>query len=249
MTTLQRPATPDSLFLWVMHRFATLFDQHAVLMGGMALRLLDSPRSTTDIDYVFVPFASKREVKDLVEEALTALEDATVAISLHSKMLRAKVLVDDAQIQIEINVAMRCPSIPMATGNFARSLGKPSQVVAIMAFDTALSEKIAAWNERRLVRDLYDCYFMVSRVGAKLDQKKLNERLSKIESRVPSLRNRRRMTRRQIARDLEKYLGSLEQENVEDELRPLIPPEELPGLASKIRASLSRIIDELDSEG
>jgi len=249
MTTLERPATPDGLFLWVMHRFATLFDQHAILRGGMALRLLDSPRSTTDIDYVFVPYASKRQVKNLIEEAMAELEDATVEISLHSKMLRARVRVDEAQIQIEINVAMQCPSIPMATGNFARSLGKPSQVVAVMGFDTALAEKVAAWNERRLVRDLYDCYFLVSRLGARLDHGRLDERLSKIESRVPNLRNRKRMTRGQLAKDLKEYLGSLEQEKVEDELRPVFPPEELPGLALRIRASLSRIVEELEVEG
>jgi hypothetical protein len=56
---LQRPATVDGLFLWVMHRFAEVFEEHAVLKGGIALRLLDCPRSTTDIDYVFVPFRSK----------------------------------------------------------------------------------------------------------------------------------------------------------------------------------------------
>ncbi|MGB3562731.1 MAG: nucleotidyl transferase AbiEii/AbiGii toxin family protein [Thermoanaerobaculia bacterium] len=249
MTTLERPATPDGLFLWVMHRFASLFDQHAILRGGMALRLLDSPRSTTDIDYVFVPYTSKREVKDLIEEAMAGLVDASVEISLHSKMIRARVRVDDAQIQIEINVATQCPAIPMATGNFARSLGKPSQVVAVMHFDTALAEKVAAWNERRLIRDLYDCYFLVGRLGTQLDLERLDQRLSKIESRVPSLRNRKQMTRRQLAKELKEGLDSLEQEKVEDELRPLFPPEELPGLALRIRASLSRIVEELEDEG
>ena len=114
-----------------MHRFASLFDQHAILRGGMALRLLDSPRSTTAIDYVFVPYTSKREVKDLIEEAMAGLVDASVEISLHSKMIRARVRVDDAQIQIEINVATQCPAIPMATLrpwtiNIARGTSKKS---------------------------------------------------------------------------------------------------------------------------
>jgi len=38
---LDRPATRDGLFLWVMHRFAEIFENHAVLKGGMALRLVD----------------------------------------------------------------------------------------------------------------------------------------------------------------------------------------------------------------
>jgi hypothetical protein len=247
MTTLERPATPDRLFLWVMHRFAARFDQHAILKGGMALRLLDSPRSTTDIDYVFVPYASKRQVKGLVEEALADLEDATVDLAIHSKMLRARVRLDEAQIQIEINVAMRCSSTPMATGNFARSLGQPSQVVAVMGFDTALAEKVAAWNERRLMRDLYDCYFLVGRLGARLDLERLDERLARIESRLPKLRKRGAMTRGDLVAELKAYLSSLTQEGVEAELRPLLPPDELPGLAARIRASLSRIVEEVEA--
>ena len=249
MTTLERPATPDGLFLWVMHRFASLFDQHAILKGGMALRLLDSPRSTTDIDYVFVPYDSKLPVKVLIEEALAELEDATVEISMHSKMLRARVQVDAAQIQIEISVARRCAAIPMATGNFARSLEQPSQVVAVMDFGIALADKIAAWNERRLIRDLYDVYFLVGRLGARLDLERLDERFEKIESRLPKLRNRKSMTRLELAEELKGCLRSLTQENVENELRPLLPPAELAGLALRIRASLSKIVEELDSHG
>lgn len=51
-----RPATREGLMVWVMHRFARALGEQAVIKGGMALRLLDSPRSTNDIDYVFVPY-------------------------------------------------------------------------------------------------------------------------------------------------------------------------------------------------
>ena len=64
---LDRPATSDGLFLWIMHRFAEVFANHAILKGGMAMRLIDSPRSTTDIDYVFMPYASKRNVRQEIE--------------------------------------------------------------------------------------------------------------------------------------------------------------------------------------
>ena len=49
-----RPATREDLMLWVMHRFSQVFGEHAIIKGGMALRLLDSPRATNDIDYVAV---------------------------------------------------------------------------------------------------------------------------------------------------------------------------------------------------
>jgi len=38
---LDRPANQEGLFLWVMHRFSEVFEEHAILKGGMALRLLD----------------------------------------------------------------------------------------------------------------------------------------------------------------------------------------------------------------
>ena len=30
---LDRPATRDGLFLWIMHRFAEVFEEHAVIKG------------------------------------------------------------------------------------------------------------------------------------------------------------------------------------------------------------------------
>lgn len=245
MTDLERPATPDRLFLWVMHRFASLFDRHAILKGGMALRLLDSPRSTTDIDYLFVPYRSKREVRRLIERALAELEDATYDIDLLSKMLRTRLRVDDAEIQIEVNVALECPTVAMATGGFARSQGQPSQVVAVMDPARALSEKLAAWNERRLLRDLYDCYFLSSRLGARFDPERLDQRLSKVESRRPKLRTRTTMSRQELADELTKAVQDLDQENVEAELLALLPAEELAGLALRLRASLTRITEQL----
>ncbi len=76
---LRRPATADGLFLWVLHRFAEVFEEHAVLKG------------------------------------------------------------------------------------------QPSRVVRVMAPGAALAHKLAAWNERRLVRDLYDAWFLSARIGAKVD--------------------------------------------------------------------------------
>ena len=65
-----RPASAERLFLWVVHRFSELFGAQAILKGGMALRLLDCPRSTTDLDYIFVPFESKRDIESELRAAL-----------------------------------------------------------------------------------------------------------------------------------------------------------------------------------
>ena len=244
---LGRPATRDGLFLWIMHRFAEVFEEHAVLMGGMALRLLDCPRRTVDIDYVFVPFQSKKEVVDRIVAVLHEIDGASVDVDLHSKMLRADLRVDDVAIQIEANVALQCETIPMTTGGFAHSVGHPSQVVRIMSPATALSHKLAAWNERRLLRDLYDCYYLSTRAGASPDPEVLDQRLSKIESRLPKLRETRRMSRAQLADALRTTVQTLTDVDLEEQLAGLLPAEELAGLAIRIRTAVAGLADAIGS--
>ncbi len=243
---LSRPATADGLFLWIMHRFSEVFEEHAVLRGGMALRLVDSPRVTTGIDYVFVPFQSKSDVRDNIESVLSELEDAQVSISLHSTMLRAEVRVDDAATQLEVSVALACASAAMATGGFARSLGQPSHVVRVMSWDTALAHKLAAWNERRLLRDLYDIYFISARLGVQPDLETLDSRLAKVRSRLQGMKSRKKMTRTELAADLREAAMGVSEVAITRELAPLLEETELAGLMLRMRAAITRLAEGLE---
>lgn len=242
---LQRPATVDGLFLWVMHRFAEVFEEHAVLKGGIALRLLDCPRSTTDIDYVFVPFRSKAEITGRIRQVLAELAEATVEVGVHAKMLRARVTVDAVSIQIEANVGMQCATMPMSTGEFARQQGQPARIVRLMAPATALANKLAAWNERRLVRDLYDVWFLRTRVGAEVDLEVLDARLRKIESRHPALVGRKRMTRAGFAAELRAAAVGLSESAVQQELAPLLPARATVGILPRLRGALIELVEVL----
>lgn len=246
---IDRPATADALFLWVMHRFAERFAKHAVLKGGMALRLRECPRTTNDIDYVFVPFGSKNDVVDDIRSALAELPDAMLEVEVHSEMIRAHLQLDDAAIQVEATVAADCPSEPIPTADYARSLGHPSQIVRVMTADVALAQKLAAWNERRLLRDLYDAWFLHVRVGAMPDLPVLLQRLAKIESRIPRLRRRRRMSQGEFAAELRAELETLDQERVEAELAPVLPPAEAVALGTRLRAGLLGLVERLESVG
>jgi len=231
-----------------MHRFAEVFEDHAVIKGGMALRLLDSPRNTMDIDYVFVPFTSKKEIVGRIEKVLGEIEDAQVNMMLHSKMLSADLRVDDVAIKVEANVATECESIPMATGGFANSLGQPSQIVRVMNPDQALAHKIAAWNERRLLRDLYDCYFLGSRAGASPDLAIVDQRLAKIQSRLPRLRKTHNMSRKRLVTELQEAAAELSDDNLDQELAGILPSVELAGLALRIRVAIERICTSLGKD-
>jgi len=243
---LPRPATNDALFLWVMNRFAEVFEDRAVLKGGMALRLVDSPRATTRIDYVFVPFRSKKDIRGRIESVLRELEGADVTIGLHSKMLRADVRVDDAAIQVEVSVASECPSAAMATGGFARSLGQPSHIVRVMSWDAALAHKLAAWNERRLLRDLYDCYFISVRLAERPDLATLEARLARFRSRLPGLKSRRSMSKVDLARALREAVPSIEDAAISQALAPLLPESELAGLAVRLRSAVVQVAEWLE---
>jgi len=243
---LERPATADGLFLWVMHRFAEVFADHAILKGGMAMRLIDSPRSTTDIDYVLVPYASKNEVREQIESALREIEDASVEIILHSRMLRAELRVDNASIQVEVNVALECRGVPMSTGGFARQLGQPPRIVRVMSPDWAFAHKLAAWNERRLLRDLYDCYFFAARLAEKPAEKVLDHRLAHIDSGLPKLKRRRTMTRVELASELRAEVADLSQDRLVAELGGVLPREELAGLALRMKAATAKIAEWLE---
>jgi hypothetical protein len=111
--------------LWVIHRFAEDLRDHAILKGGMALRLLDSPRLTNDVDWVLVPFDSKKAIIPLVDEILANLIGSDVICEVHSKMARYEIRLDGVAIQLEIAVSKSCPSVPMATAALALAQGKP----------------------------------------------------------------------------------------------------------------------------
>jgi len=243
---LRRPATPDGLFVWVMHRFAEVFEDHAVIKGGIALRLLDCPRSTTDIDYVFVPYRSKRSLQARIEKVLGEIPDGKVSVTIHSRMLRATLRVDSAAIQVEASVDTECPATPVPTAGLAEREGQPSRIVRIMALDHALAGKLAAWNERRLLRDLYDCYYLASRLRQTPDLAVLDGRLRRIESKLPRLARRTTMSRAEFAAELRRAAEELTEDALRDELAPILPAEELLGLVPRLRSALVRLVEVLE---
>lgn len=232
--------------MWVMHRFAEVFGLRAVIKGGMALRLLDCPRSTTDIDYVFAPYASKRDIEDAIRAVLLEIEDARFEIVIHSTMLRATLVLEGVSIQIEAIVAEECASEAVATADLAHRVGQPSHVVRIQLPSQALSHKLAAWNERRLFRDLYDVYFLNGRLGAEPDVDVLRARLAKVRSRVARTRGKRFMALAEFSQELLAAAHGLDQGLLEEELAPLLPETELVGLSSRIRVALVRVSELLE---
>lgn len=227
----------------VLDLFAQRFDKRAVLRGGMVLRVLGSARLTNDLDYVFVPYRSKKDIVDEIIACLRSIEGATVEHSLNSKCLRAVLTVDETTIQIEAKVAMEVATTPTSTKAFSSQFDLPPRIIHVVDPDVALANKLAAWNERRLVRDLYDIWFLLQ-MNATPDAATLERRLRK-PSYSRLLKKEDYFPGRTCSEFYDFLRGrvaALSEKQITDELSDYLPPEETSGLALLLRAALVRLL-------
>jgi predicted nucleotidyltransferase component of viral defense system len=232
----------QALLAHILDLFAERFHKRAILRGGMVLRLLGCPRLTNDLDYVFVPFKSKGDIVDDVVGALRTIPGSEVAHSLNSKCLRAVVTVEGISVQVEAKVAMAERTTVLSTREMASTHGRPTRLVSVVDYPVALAHKMAAWNERRLVRDLYDIWFYL-RMGVTPDESVLAERLrTPVYSRlVPPAKRFSGGGVRQFFDFLRFHAAQLTDREVAGSLSDYLPPEEWVGLAMAIRAELAKL--------
>ncbi|MCB1190209.1 MAG: nucleotidyl transferase AbiEii/AbiGii toxin family protein [Leptospiraceae bacterium] len=237
--------TTESLFIWIIHRMVEEFKDHAILKGGMALNLVDCPRSTNDLDYVMIPYKSKKEVVDKINKILLDIPNAKIDQQLNSKAYIATISCEGVNIQVESSVAMECKSIPISTDSLAKKSNQLGKIIRVMSFDVALANKLAAWNERRLLRDLYDVYFLTQMLGEKPDMDVLLKRLSKIESRIPKLKSKKKMSLTEFIDELRSELITITMDRVNDEIAPLLDKNAIEGLDIKIKHSINHLINTI----
>lgn len=241
----------EGLRLWIISHLSEKLGNHAILKGGMVLRLLDCPRYTNDLDYVFVPFRSKKEIVPLLDKAFEGLDGVQIKKGLHSTSVRYDIAMTNAfgtfRTQVEANVSESCESEPISTGDVASQHQQLPRVVRVMRFDVALAHKLAAWNERGLVRDLYDAYFIHKHLNQIPHIPTLAKRLEKINYakslKGPSLP--RHMTLEEFLAHLEKGVFALTDNNIREELRDSLEPTQLAGLSLKIRVGLSQMVEKI----
>ena len=246
MKTIRENSNPrDELFIRLIHKISDVFQDHAVLKGGMALRLLESPRMTNDLDYTFIPYSSKKEIMPKLKRTIEEIPGIRTEISLHSNALRINIYFGDIAVQVEANVAKECKAQPISTRDYAQRVNEQGKIIRIMSFDTALAHKLAAWNERRLVRDIYDVYFLYKMVKVMPDMDTLQKRLGKIQSRIPKFRTVKKMSLSIFLDNLRKYIELLDEKIIIEQLSPLMNKDDLSGLELKIRTAVNELIEKL----
>ena len=235
----------EALLTRIIDLFAERFNKHAVLRGGMVLRLLGCERLTNDVDYVFVPYNSKKDIVEDVVKTLQKIEGVKVSHALNSKCLRVVVSKEGVSAQVEIKTMMELATQLLSTQELASQYGFPARLVPVMDYAVALSNKMAAWNERRLIRDLYDIWFFL-KIGVRPDEVTLKSRLaSTAYSKLVNKANRFQST---SVKDFFVFLNEaaqkLTEQEISDELRDYLPPAELPGLNMRFRAELAKLTDK-----
>lgn len=237
--------TPLGLMVWLINFIAERFGNHAVLKGGMELRLVDCPRSTNDIDYVFIPYSSKKDIAPDIIQALSGVDELEVEHSINSKCLRCVCTYMGMSVQIEVNVADACETQELTTATLARAHGQQGRVVRAMRFDVALSHRIAAWNERGLVRDLYDCAFIAHTLAVEPHMETLQTRLSRSQLRSGRRTRTVSMSLPELVVKLRTAVEELNEDAVDEQMRDYLPPDALPGLSARIKTGLGALIERL----
>ena len=172
-------STVEGLMIFLINTFSEKFPQSAILKGGMSLRLLDCPRLTNDIDYVFVPYSSKKDILQGVLDVLDEIDGLTYEYTMNSKCLRIRIRYGELATQVEANVAKEYSATSISTAAISRQQGMLGRIVQLASYDVSMANKLAAWNERALVRDLYDLYFYYTMVQVMPEMAVLEKRLEK----------------------------------------------------------------------
>lgn len=233
----------DYLFLILIHTIQERFSNHAILKGGMVLKLLGSTRRTLDLDYTFIPFKSKNEVLGDLKELFSSIEGATVRTSINSKTIRLIIKTKGATVQVEVNVCKKCKSVPISTRELTKNSNVSPKVIKVMSYDVSLANKLAAWFERRLVRDLYDIYFLSTVAGPDIDMPTLKERLDNVESRIPHLKKIKKISVEYFFYELKGAVEKLDENSIRKELSGFISDEEIAGLDLIIRRAVIDLIN------
>ena len=238
----------EDLLVRLMHHVCERLTSKAIVKGGMVLRLLDCPRNTNDLDLVLVPYGSKKDAGPMFQAMLESFQCSSLEVKVHSTAIRAIVREGRLVAKVEASVAMDCPSIAMSTASLAAIHSELPRIVRVMRFDVALSNKLGAWLERGLYRDLYDIFYWTGIQKTQPHWPTLKQRLAHLKPRRDLPKS---CTMEQLAQRLEHAATELDESALLQELTTTLPDSEFVGLVPRMRSVLvgfAQRIPHMDQE-
>lgn len=241
MTTLKEL---EKLLLEIIHLMSQKYANNAILKGGMQLRLMNSPRHTNDVDYVFPEKTSR---KTLLKELKTLFTKNNITIineSLNSRGLVLSVEKNKIRAAIEISIVnhLNCAPEQITTDSLANQFYIPAHIVTVMNLKEAFSHKIAASLERNLIRDLYD--ITIFEPLTTFDSETLKTRLKKLTI----LRKKPiSISFAEAAKLLKKRTEKLTQRDIVEELAGVVPETFLQANGEKIiKSTVFKLCQQLE---
>ncbi|MDO8526830.1 MAG: nucleotidyl transferase AbiEii/AbiGii toxin family protein [Deltaproteobacteria bacterium] len=240
------PDAQQKLLLQTIHFLSEKFKEKFVLAGGMLLCLLNSPRSTQDIDCFFLSKVSKKVLGEEIRKALKQFALAKVtSFEINSRGIFVGLQGEtaDEKIRLEMSVvaSLNLPTESFATTTLASSYAMGARVIQVIALPEAFANKIAACIERENMRDLYD--ITLFEPLCTFDPKTMQERLKK-----SSIRRQKPVALdfKKAASLLKKRVESLTEKKLEEELYPLLPATQQTSMLRIIQSSLAKVIQRLE---
>lgn len=238
----------EELLVRIMHALGDKFRKHLVLKGGMLLRLLNCPRSTQDVDYIWVSTESRKILAKQIEEVLSAMPEIVLdAIALNSRGVFIDVASREnpeirGKIEVTSQKSLNLPSEGISTTVLANQFALTGRIISAIALPEAFAHKIAATIEREVARDLYDlsqfeplCNFDIPTLRGRLGKIEINRAKPKA------------ISFQDAAKLLKNKMDTITEDSLERELAPLLPPHQRKGLSPIIRATIARIATQVEA--
>jgi len=118
----------------------------------------------------------------------------------------------------------------------------PPRLIQVLDYSVALANKMAAWNERRLIRDIYDIWFYL-KMGVHPDVETLNIRLKKCSYSkfIDKSDYFQGAGIEEFYAFLLSYVNKLTDNDIMDSLSDYLKKEDLLGLSMKFSAELAKL--------
>ncbi|MFH1356988.1 MAG: nucleotidyl transferase AbiEii/AbiGii toxin family protein, partial [bacterium] len=108
----------EKLLLKIIHLLSQKYKNKAILKGGMLLRLLNSPRHTQDVDYIFVDIDSRKIVAQEINKLLLKEKIQVKNTQLNSRGIIMEACEEDITALIEISVKDKPYATPEQKSTF-----------------------------------------------------------------------------------------------------------------------------------
>ncbi len=238
----------EELLAIIMDKIGSSFPDNAILKGGMSLRLTSSPRGTNDLDYVFIPFKSKKKIVNMILDALNEIPNVTTTHSLNSKCLRIIITSNNISTQIEANVMEDCETSIITTQLISQKYGIAPKIIKIMRWDIALAHKMAAWAERRLIRDIYDIHYIFYILKEKPNMEILKKRLKNLSMSKNIKNQKKKLTLNEYSDEIELFVNDLTQNDIDNELLGYLEKEHIAGINYIFKSTISDLTKWLNEQ-